>query len=599
MFNKFYLSHMQAKHKKYAGPVGISIILGLLSFMPRLLIVTFLSKTPEPPLEWWQTSVIYQVYPRSFQDSNGDGVGDLQGIRSRLDHLEYINARALWLSPMYESPMRDFGYDPSNITNIDPIFGTMEDFDELLADVHSRGMKMILDFIPNHTSDLHKWFQASKAGVEEYKDYYVWTDGNLTANGTRVPPNNWKSFFGDSAWEWVEERQQFYLHQFLKEQPDLNYRNPKVVEEMTNALRFWLERGVDGFRIDAVLTMFESADLSLNEPLNNRPGAELWQYESLEHIYTSHQPETYEVIAKWRHLADEYYQKDGNYRFLVTEAYCETIQQAMYYYHTGADMPFNFDLVFLNRTCGGDCVDRAISNWMTNMPIGKWPNWVIGNHDNKRIATKMGTEFVNAMNTLLLLLPGTPTTYNGEELGLTNIEVSYEDTQDPFGKRFGPERYHEVSRDPPRSPMLWDSTHSSGFSNATKTWLPVHPDYEIFNAEAQRKAEGVTPLKMYRDLSLLRQEATFQRGTFKPLLVDENIYSFVRELEGESLYYVILNFGSTEAQVDLAEQGLPENGLVKLNSGDFHHSDYNVGKEIKLNKISLNPGQFLVIKYDV
>ncbi|XP_064608495.1 maltase 2-like [Liolophura sinensis] len=549
-------------------------------------------------LEWWKTSIIYQIYPRSFMDSIGDGIGDLKGITTKLDYLKDLNVGVIWLSPFFESPMADFGYDLSNQTRVDPIFGTMEDFEILLKTAHAKGMKVILDYIPNHTSDQHPWFIESRKGNSSnpYYDYYVWKDGVVNINKTRSPPNNWRSFFSGSAWQFDENREQYYFHQYLPQQPDLNWRNPKVREEMEGVMRFWLDKGVDGFRVDAIQTLFEVEDVSLNEPRSFKPNVTEEEHDYVRHIYTQNQDETHDVIRSWRQLLEEYELKDGKKRFMVVEVYDEDISQVIKFYQSGADMAFYFDLLFLNRTCGGKCIQAIVNKLLDHLPEGKWPNFVLGNHDNPRIASKMGLEFVNALNTLLLLLPGTPTTYYGEEIGLENIELSYDDTQDPFGRFYGPERYREVSRDPVRSPMQWNHSYQSGFTTASKPWLPIHPMYTVLNVESQSRAKSPSHLKLYRQLAVLREEAAFELGSFEYVLVNDNIFSFVRRVDGQPAYFVAINFGHSVAMEDFRSGADATEGEVVFTTGNFQHHIYEVGQELELENIVLNPGQGIVMR---
>ncbi|XP_042871777.1 maltase A2-like [Penaeus japonicus] len=372
-------------------------------------------------LPWWKTSIVYQIYPRSFMDSNGTGTGDLLGIASRADYLRDLGVGAVWLSPVFTSPMADFGYDVSNFTDIDPVFGDLQDFDFFLQEMHDRGLKVILDFVPNHTSDQHEWFLKSVQREEPYTYYYVWADpAGYNVTGDPIPPSNWLSVFRGSAWEWVEERQQFYLHQFLPQQPDLNFRNSDVREEMKNAMRFWLDRGVDGFRVDALKFLYEARNLYEDEPIAQDSEVEdPLQYEFLEHTLTVDQPETFDALAEWRDLLNEY--ED---RFLMAEVYAD-VNETMKYYgnetHPLADFPFNFRLIdsFQSRdNLTGESVKAVIDEWMLSLPEGKWPNWVIGNHDNSRVASRLGSDLVDAFNMMTLLLPGTPVVYYGEEIGM-------------------------------------------------------------------------------------------------------------------------------------------------------------------------------------
>lgn len=366
--------------------------------------------------EWWETTIFYQIYPRSFMDSDGDGVGDIKGITAKLAHLKETGIGATWLSPIFESPMVDFGYDISNFTQIQEEYGSMEDFDALMVKAKKLGIKIILDFVPNHTSDECEWFRHSVDRIPGYEDYYVWHDGKPNPSGGQpLPPNNWVSVFYGSAWTWSDKRQQYYLHQFTAGQPDLNYNNPVVVELMKTVLRFWLEKGVDGFRVDAINHMFEE-DSFRDEPLSGK-STDPNDYQYLDHIYTKDLPQTYEFIYEWRHLLDEFKRENGGEtRVMMTEAYAN-IKDTMQYYgngsRKGAHMPFNFGMI-TDLDVDSDARDfvYTINKWLNYMPVGETPNFVLGNHDRKRVGTRYGTKLIDAMNMLLLTLPGVAVTYN-------------------------------------------------------------------------------------------------------------------------------------------------------------------------------------------
>uniref|UniRef100_A0A8C1LDI1 Amino acid transporter heavy chain SLC3A1 n=1 Tax=Cyprinus carpio TaxID=7962 RepID=A0A8C1LDI1_CYPCA len=534
-------------------------------------------------MSWWQLSPVYQVYPRSFKDSNADGVGDLKGIKEKLSHFEYLNIKAVWISPFYKSPMRDFGYDVEDFRQIDPIFGTMEDFDELLASMHDKGLKLIMDYIPNHTSDKHIWFQLSRNGTEPYKDYYIWV--NCTRD---KPPNNWVSVFGNSTWEYDEVRQQCYFHQFLKEQPDLNYRNPRVIEEMTDIIHFWLKKGVDGFRMDAVKHMLEAAHLR-NEPqvdTDQDPSTVDTEFE-LYHDYTYTQQGLHEILTNWRIDLDAYSREPGRYRFMVVECYdYEEIDKTMRYYGTSyvteSDFPFNFYLLYLPDDLSGNQAKSLVHLWMSNMPKGKWPNWVVGNHDKPRIGSSAGTEYIRAINMLLLTLPGTPTTYYGEEIGMVNVNVSV--IQDPFGHN---------SRDPQRTPMQWDDKINAGFSDSENgTWLDIAPDYSTVNVELQQ-ADAHSTVSQYRALSLLRgAELALSRGWFCFVWSDVNVFAYLRELDGlNKAFLVVLNFGE-DTTTDLSSvTELPDTLTVHLSTVPISQ------KTFTKSRIPTSRGQGMLLEY--
>ncbi|KAI7805244.1 neutral and basic amino acid transport protein rBAT [Triplophysa rosa] len=538
-------------------------------------------------LSWWQVSPVYQVYPRSFKDSNADGVGDLKGIKEKLSHFDYLNIKAIWISPFYKSPMRDFGYDVEDFRQIDPLFGTMQDFDDLLASMHDKGLKLIMDYIPNHTSDEHIWFQLSRNGTEPYKDYYIWV--NCTED---KPPNNWVSVFGNSTWEYDETRKQCYFHQFLKEQPDLNFRNPLVIQEMTDIIHFWLQKGVDGFRMDAVKHMLEAKHLR-NEPQvdpDQDPSTVDTEFE-LFHDYTYSQLGLHEILTNWRVEMDIYSREPGRHRFMVIESYdYEEIEKTMRYYGTSyateSDFPFNFYLLDLPDALSGNRAKELVDVWMKNMPEGKWPNWVVGNHDKPRIATSAGREYVRAINMMLLTLPGTPTTYYGEEIGMVNVNVSV--IQDPFGK-FNPNN----SRDPQRTPMQWSDKINAGFSdNETGTWLDIAPDYDTVNVEAQQ-ADSNSIISQYRTLSLLRgAELALSRGWFCYVRSDTNVFAYLREMDGkQNAFLVVLNFGEDTETDLLSVSELPDVLTVHLSTTPINQ------KTFSKSRIPTSKGQGLLLQY--
>ncbi|KAJ8248313.1 hypothetical protein GJAV_G00240670 [Gymnothorax javanicus] len=536
-------------------------------------------------LSWWQSSAVYQVYPRSFKDSGDDGIGDLKGIREKLDHFDYLNIKAVWISPFYKSPMKDFGYDVEDFRAIDPLFGSMQDFQDLLAAMHDRGLKLIMDFIPNHTSDKHTWFLRSRNYTRGYEDYYIWV--NCTP---QTPPNNWVSVFGNSSWTYDEVRGQCYLHQFLKEQPDLNFRNPRVIKEMKDIIHFWLDKGVDGFRMDAVKHMLEAKHLR-NEPQvdPNKPPESVNSEFDLYHDHTTSQLGLHDILRDWRVELDEYSREPGRYRFMVTESYdYEEIEKTMMYYGTEhakeSDFPFNFYLLDLPSRLSGEGAFDLVNLWMTNMPKGKWPNWVVGNHDKPRISSSAGKLYTRAINMLLLTLPGTPTTYYGEEIGMENVNVT--EIQDPFGK-FNP----NASRDPQRSPMQWSAEKYAGFSQ-NETWLPIHPDYTTVNVEYQQKESG-SVLQQYRTLSLLRQsELALHRGWACFLHRDAHVMAFARELDGlAKAFLVVLNFGGTTVTDLSSVAELPDHLTVRVGTAGRE------GTHIRKAEIQTSLGEGLVLEY--
>ncbi len=480
-------------------------------------------------LTWWKRAIIYEIYPRSFQDSDGDGIGDLNGILKRLDYLVHLGVDAIWIAPIYPSPMADFGYDVADYCGIDPLFGTMEDFDRLLEEVHSRGLKMILDFVPNHTSDQHPWFLESRSSRSNPKrDWYLWRD----------KPNNWLSNFGGSGWEWDETTGQYYYHSFLKQQPDLNWRNPAVKAAMFDALRFWLKRGVDGFRVDVMWLMIKDDQYRDNPP---NPGYHPGQPSSyrLLPLYNSNRPEVHEIVAEMRAVIDEYPE-----RVLIGEIYLP-VQQLMTYYGKdlkGANLPFNFQL--LRTAWTAEAIAQIISDYDNALPSGAWPNWVLGNHDNTRVATRIGTLQAAVAAMLLLTLPGTLTIYYGEEIGMTDVSIPPEDVHDPAEKN---EPGVSQGRDPERTPMPWDSSLHGGFTTG-HPWLPLGIEHHAMNVAAQEK-EKTSILHLYRKLIYLRRSnAALVSGRMQNVTAEKNLLRYERA-EGENRTLILLNMSSDPLQV--------------------------------------------------
>ncbi|XP_025411887.1 maltase A1-like [Sipha flava] len=546
--------------------------------------------------EWWQTDIIYQIYVRSFKDSNGDGIGDLNGVTEKVDYFKSINVGAIWLSPIFKSPQDDFGYDISNYKMIDPLFGTMADFDRLRDAFHNNGIKVILDFVPNHTSDEHPWFTKSVDRMEPYTNYYVWKDAKYDKDGNRIPPNNWLGVFNSGpAWEWNEKRQQYYYHAFQVKQPDLNYRNPMVVEEIKNTILYWLGRGVDGFRFDAVNYLYEREDLE-DEPKSNYPGAYDTDYSSLIHTNTLDQPETYQMVHLWRELFEEYSISEKTPNFFMVECY-SPLNYTMLYYgnttHPGAHFPFNFLFInSFNKQSDANQVYDMIKSWMLNMPEGKWANWVLGNHDNSRVGTRTHPLLVDGLHMMQMLLPGTPITYYADELGVDDTYVRWNQTVDPAGLNVGPLRYTQFSRDPERSPFPWDDSRNAGFTNATETWLPVNPEYWHENMVELSKHKS--HLRTYRQLSRLRQSPTIVKGDLHIYVLSKWVFGFSRSFYDHTTFFVVVNFGSILEVIDLraARPTLPEILKVKVSSVN---SGYVTGNLLKSHSITLRPKASLVL----
>lgn len=494
----------------------------LLGLLAALLIGTAASTD----IDWWENAALYQIYPRSFQDSDGDGIGDLNGITKRLGYLKEIGITATWLSPIFKSPMSDFGYDISNFTEVDPIFGTLADFDAMMVQAKALDLKIILDFVPNHSSDECEWFQKSINRQDGYDDFYVWHDGKLNEEtGEREPPSNWVSVFGGSQWTWNGVRQQYFLHQFQVKQPDLNFSNPMVREHMLDVLGFWLDRGVDGFRIDAVPHIYEhrNADGSYrDEPIsnwNNDPNS----YDYLDHIYTKDQPETVQLMYEWRDYLVQYQaQHGGSTRVLLAEAYSPVETLSAYFGNgtrLGTQLPMNFQLMYLSGYSTAKDVVGSIDYWMQTMwTEHQTANWVVGNHDTQRVANRMGVHKVDLLNVIVNALPGASVTYYGEEIGMSNVETECT----------------EIScddRDGERTPMQWAPVKNADFSTAENTWLPVSPDYARYNVQTERGVAR-SSLQIFKGLQQLKSSSAFlafkEEGGFSYEAVTEQVLQIIR-----------------------------------------------------------------------
>jgi alpha-glucosidase len=489
---------------------------------------------------WWRDGIIYQIYPRSFADSNNDGIGDLQGIISKLDYLEALGIDAIWLSPIYPSPDVDFGYDVADYKDIDPKFGTMKDFEQLVKEAKKREIHIILDLVLNHTSDQHPWFIESKKSKDNpYHDWYLWHDPN--PNGD--PPNNWQAIFGGSAWEYDPQLDQYYYHMFYKEQPDVNWRNPNVREAILDVFRFWLKKGVDGFRLDVFNAYFKDEEFKDNPPkLGIRPFD--WQ----EHIYDVSQPEMYPLLNEIRDILDK--RKET---YAVGETFlADTEQTASYCGKDKLHAAFNFEFAE-NRWLPKGFLNSALK-WYQALGEDAWPNNFLSNHDTERAASRycFGEDDRRAKvaAAMLLTLKGTPFIYYGEEIGMRNIPVRKKsEVKDPIGKTYWP---FFKGRDGCRAPMQWNSEVNGGFSD-TVPWLPVHQDYAGRNVK-QQISDPDSLLNFFKKLiAIRRSEPALQKGDFTPLVEDpRRILAYQRTYANDRIV-VILNFSSRELSFMLPE----------------------------------------------
>jgi len=509
--------------------------------------------TAATPYHWWQTGVIYQVYPRSFADSNGDGVGDLVGITGKLDYLQWLGVDAVWLSPIYPSPMADFGYDVADYTGVHPLFGTLAEFDGLLREAHRRNIKIVLDLVPNHSSDEHPWFRESRSSRDNpRRDWYVWRDPAPDGG----PPNNWLSHFGGPAWTFDAPTSQYYLHLFDTKQPDLNWRNPEVRAAIYDAMRFWLDRGVDGFRIDVIWMLIKDARFRDNPP-NPRWKDGDSPSSSQVRQYSEDQPEMAEIVRAMRRIADSY-----DERVLIGEIYLPLPRLMAYYGEDldGIHLPFNFQLIVLpwhTPTLRG-----AIDAYEAALPAGGWPNWVLGNHDNARIASRVGPAQARVAQMLLLTLRGAPTCYYGDELGMRDVPIPAALAHDPQ-EHLSPGH----GRDPERTPMQWDDTPNAGFTPASvQPWLPVADDYAAVNVAAEREDADSMLALVRRLIELRRSSPALTVGTQQTLDTGEgheDVIAYVRE-SGDERVLVVLNVGpdTTRQTLDLSAAASSTSGAL-------------------------------------
>ncbi len=491
---------------------------------------------PPDRLVWWQRAVFYEVYPRSFQDSDGDGVGDLRGLRQRLDYLQDLGVGAVWITPFYPSPNRDWGYDVSDHCAVDPVLGSLAEFDALVSEAHRRGLKVVLDLVANHTSSDHPWFQESRAGRgSRRRGWYVWRDPGPGG----APPNNWLSFFGGPAWTQDPHTGQYYLHQFLPEQPDLNYRNPEVVDALLEVARFWLERGADGFRVDAAWLLVEDAQFR-DEPPNPgwQPG--MRERDRLLHPYTEDQPETHEVLRRLRQLVDRY-SEPGWERVLLPEVYLPLPQWVRYYGTQDAlecHLPLNPVLVDLPReSWRAEVLREVVAAYESAVPPWGWPTWVLGNHDRPRVASRLGAERARLAHLLVLTLRGTPVLYYGDELGAVDGVVPPDRVRDRAGLQEWRGRW---SRDAARTPMAWEAGPQAGFTTG-EPWLPLHPDASVRNVATQRQ-DPRSPLNFLRALVRLRQQRlALTAGRYRELASPAGVVAYERTADGDRVA-VVLNW---------------------------------------------------------
>jgi alpha-glucosidase len=502
---------------------------------------------------WWKHAVIYEIYPRSFQDSNGDGIGDLNGITSRLDYLKALGVDAIWLSPIYPSPQVDFGYDISNYVAIDPAYGRMADFDRLVAEAKKRDIRIIMDMVMNHTSDKHPWFIESESSKTNPKrDWYVWENGK----GPGQPPNNWQSAFGHSAWQYSPKTDQWYYHKFYIQQPDLNWRNPKVEQAMWDNVRFWLKKGVAGFRLDAVPTLFEDPSLKDEKIL---PGTNKYGDPNIDGSLTENLPEVHKVMRDLRDVTNSF---PGN-RVLIGETYLPNVQELEKWYganHDELQMPMDMQVGFINKLDVNEFRQRI--NEVEHDIGDNQPLLVFDNHDNPRMDMRYGDGKHNVaiqrmLATILFTTRSTAMMYYGDEIGMkTTPPTRIEDVKDPVGRTGWP---NEKGRDGERTPMQWDGSPEAGFTTSDKPWLPVPDTYKTVNV-AEEVRDDDSLLNWYKQLIRLRRDnPALHSGKLTMLnTTDTKVLSWMRQTPGEPVVVVACNFTAEPQKFsfDLTQQGI-------------------------------------------
>jgi alpha-glucosidase len=512
----------------------------------------------QPDPDWWRGAVIYQIYPRSFQDSNGDGIGDLRGILMRLSHVAALGADAIWISPFFKSPMLDYGYDVSDYCDVDPMFGTLEDFDAVVVEAHRLGLKVMIDLVLSHTSIQHPWFKESRASRDNPKaDWYVWADPR--PDGT--PPNNWLSIFGGSAWEWDTRREQYYLHNFLAEQPDLNFHNPEVQDALLDVTRFWLDRGVDGFRLDTINFYFHSQGLESNPALpaearDNSIAPSVNPYNYQDHLYDKSRPENLQFLRRFRAVLDEYPAAaavgevgDAQRGLEIVAAYTSG--------NTGVHMCYSFDFLSPQKITAQRV--RTVLETFDEKAADGWSCWAFSNHDVMRHSSRWAasetnqTAFLKVVSALLVSLRGSLCIYQGEEVGLTEADLAFEDLHDPYGIRFWPEY---KGRDGCRTPMVWDSGEPNAGFSVGKPWLPVPAEHITHAVNTQTGVED-SVLEHYRRILAFRAaHPSLSKGSIHFLDTTGDVVAFSRRENGEHLLCVF-NLGAGEETMPLGETMSP------------------------------------------
>jgi alpha-glucosidase len=546
-------------------------------------------KKPVSKHRWPEGAIVYQIYPRSFYDANNDGIGDIPGITKKLEYLEDLGINAIWLSPFYPSPMADFGYDVADYVDVDPIFGKLSDMDELIKEAHKHKIKIMVDLVPNHSSDEHEWFRASRQSREgKYADWYIWRDARgKDKDGKPIPPNNWLDIFtGETAWEWEPAREQFYLHSFDVHQPDLNWANPEVREAIKSAMRFWLDLGVDGFRVDAVRFMGKDPLFKNNPPNPDYVPGQGSKYGSIKHIYSQGRPQLYAYLAEMAAvLKEKKYQKSP--RFMVTESYPETKNHVREYlaFYEGMDpqvaAPFNFEglgLPWEAEPWGKFLAKfhKALNDFSPNCVA----SYAFGNHDQHRLATRLGDSAARSAAVMLLTLPGMSFIYNGEEIGMVNGHVPEDLVQDPAAAS-------GAGRDPERTPLQWTDGKNAGFTEAKQAWLPVAHGYEERNIKVEDR-DPMSFLALYKSLTHMRNHSeALKRGELKVFNTGHSSVLGFTRTKGKKGYIVLVNFSE-----EMAKAKLPKD--VKIGKFEISSDPETKHKSTDGNVIQLLPNEAAV-----
>ncbi|XP_078001210.1 amino acid transporter heavy chain SLC3A1-like [Glandiceps talaboti] len=582
--------------------LAITILSWVAMGVAAIVIVVLAPRCPDT--EWYEKNAVYQVYSRSFQDSDGDGMGDLKGIQSRIGHFEDIHTHTLLLSNILQSNDDDLLYAVTDFKAVDSQLGTQNDLHNLLETAHlsAKELKVVLEFIPNHSSENHPWFQQSRVGNNgtadtKFRDYYVWANGQ----GNQSPPNNWLNVYGDPAWTYEPLRDQWYYHTFTSKQPDLNLRNEDVQNEIEATLEHWLNVGVDGFLIRDVSYLCEAEDLA-DEPVNLAYDDDSDEYNKLKHTKTLNQPENYELVSMFKKVVRKISDHSQTRTMMVEPR--GSLASAMGYYGVniddGADVLYNYQLLeHLEEDFSGTNINALVDDWTfaagnaTDIAVG-WYSWVLGDMHNERVASRYGHKYIQALNALIFTLPGVPITYYGEEIGmessdLENGGVGVYDPAQPQGNNTIP-----VNRIGQITPMQWNAEDNAGFSNSSDTWLPINPNHQTINVEAQ-KDDPTSVMAMYKEMVMLRESPSLLAGKLHSILATDAIYAFRRQYPEWPGYFVAINLSDEDVKENYREEdsALPAKGKVVFSS----HG--NRDGTVKFDGLVVHPAETIVVEYEV